>query len=144
MALSDFRCINRFRVPFSDVNMAQHVSHVAFIVWAENVRCTYLDEVLKEPLTGKNGFILARLGFDYEQSLDYREDVAVGCRVSRMGRKSFDFVYEIWSETRQERAAHGLTTMVTYDYASKASVAIPERWREIITAYEVVAPTVGG
>jgi acyl-CoA thioester hydrolase len=143
MALTDFRCITHFRVPFGDVNMAQHVSHVAFVVWAENVRCIYFDEVLQEPLTGNNGFILARLGFDYEQALDYREEVAVGCRVSRIGRKSFDFVYEIWSETRQVRAACGLTTMVAYDYEAKASVAIPERWREIITAYEVVAPTVG-
>ena len=143
MALSEFRCITRFRVPFRDVNMAQHASHVAFIVWAENVRCMYFDEVLKEPLTGNNGFILGRLGFDYEQSLDYREEMAVGCRVSRMGRKSFDFVYEIWSETRQERAAHGFTTMVAYDYEAEASIVVPERWREIITAYEVVAPTMG-
>jgi hypothetical protein len=33
--------------------------------------------------------------------------------------------------------------MVAYDYTAKASIAIPERWREIIAAYEVVAPAVG-
>ena len=33
--------------------------------------------------------------------------------------------------------------MVAYDYEANTSVAIPERWREIITAYQVVAPTVG-
>jgi acyl-CoA thioester hydrolase len=141
MALTDFRSTTRFRVPFCDVNMAQHVSHVAFIVWAENVRCIYFDEVLKEPLTGDHGFILARLGFDYEQSLDYREEVAVGCRVSRIGHKSFDFVYEIWSDSRQLRVARGFTTMVAYDYEAKSSIAVPERWREVIAAYEVIAPT---
>ena len=51
--------------------------------------------------------------------------------------------YEIWSETRQIHAAQGLSTMVAHDYEANKSIVIPERWREIITAYEVVAPTGG-
>ena len=140
MAMYDFRCTMRFRVPFGNVDMMQHVNHSAYIVWAETVRCTYLADVLREPLNGSKGNILARLAFDYEQPLDFREEVAIGCRVSRIGSKSFDFVYEVWSQTRQIRAAHGLTTMVAYDYDAKTSIVIPEQWREIITAYEVVAP----
>lgn len=143
MAIADFRCMVRFRVPFCDVDMLQHVNHAAYVVWAETVRGIYFAEVLGESLTGANGIIMARLEFDYERPLDYREEVAVGCRITRIGRRSFDFVYEIWSETRKERAARGLTTLVAYDYEGKSSIVVPERWREIITAYEVVAPTVG-
>ncbi len=143
MALADFRCAMRFRVPFCDVDMLRHVNHASYVVWAETIRCDYFGDVLKEPLPRKNGCILARLEFDYEQPLDYREEVAVGCRISRLGRKSFDIVYEIWSETRQTRAARGLSTMVAFDYEAQASIAIPERWREIVTAYELVAPTLG-
>jgi acyl-CoA thioester hydrolase len=143
MPLNDFRCVLRFRVPFCDVDMLQHVNHAAYVVWAETVRCNYFAEVLKESLSGANGIILAMLQFDYEQPLDYREDVAVGCRIARIGRKSFDFLYEIWSETRQLRAAHGISTMVAFDYEANKSIVIPERWREIVTAYEDVAPTGG-
>ena len=143
MALADFRCITRFRVPFCDVDMLQHVNNASYVVWVETVRCIYFAEVLKESLPGANGIILARLGVDYEQPLDYREEVAVGGRISRIGRKSFDFAYEIWSETRQLRAAHGSSTMVAYDYKAQSSVVVPERWREIVAAYEVVAPTSG-
>lgn len=142
MAMSDFRCTMRFRVPFGNVDMMQHVNHAAYIVWAETVRCTYFGEVLRDLLNGSKGNILARLTFDYEQPLDFREEVAIGCRISRMGRKSFDFIYEVWSETRQVRAARGLTTMVAFDYEAKTSIVVPERWREIITAYEWVAPAV--
>lgn len=140
MPLTDFRCVTRFRVPFCDVDMLQHANHAAYVIWAETVRCDYFAEVLKESITGTNGIILARLQFDYEQPLDYREDVAVGCRIARMGRKSFDFIYEIWSETRQERAARALATVVSFDYEAKTSIVIPERWRKIISDYEVVAP----
>lgn len=143
MSLAEFRCVMRFRVPFCDVDMLQHANHAAYVVWAETARCAYFDEVLGESLNGANGIILARLEFDYQRPLDYREEVAVGCRVARIGRKSFDFVYEIWSETREERAVCGLTTVVAYDYEARTSKAIPERWRELIAAYEVAAPTVG-
>jgi acyl-CoA thioester hydrolase len=127
MALTDFQCITRFQVPFCDIDMLQHVNNASYVVWVETVRCNYFAEVLKESLAGANGVILARLELDYEQPLDYREEVAVGCRISRLGRKSFDFAYEIWSETRQLRAAHGVSAMVAYDYSAKASIVIPER-----------------
>lgn len=142
MAMADFRCTMRFRVPFGDVDMMQHVNHASYVVWAETIRCTYLADVIREPLNGAKGNILATLAFEYEQPIDFREEVAIGCRISRMGRKSFDFVYEVWSETRQVRAARALTTMVAYDYEAKTSITIPERWREVIAAYELVAPAV--
>ena len=69
--------------------------------------------------------ILARLQFEYDQPLDYREEVAVACRIARLGRKSFEFLYEVWSETRQIRAAHGSSTMVAYDYKAQSSVVVP-------------------
>ncbi len=143
MALADFRCVMRFRVPFCDVDMMQHANHASYIVWAETARSVYFADVVGESVNGANGMILARLEFDYERPLDYLEQVAVGCRISRTGRKSSDFAYEIWSETRKERAANGITTMVAYDYEAKATRLVPERWREIIAGYEVVAPSAG-
>lgn len=140
MPLSDFRCIHWFRVPFCDVDMMQHVNNASYVVWAETARCEYFDEVMKQEITGPTGIILAHLEFDYYSPLDFREEVAVGCRISRVGKKSFDFVNEIWSERRQVMAARGLTTMVAYDYEKLQSIAIPERWREIVNAYEVVKP----
>lgn len=142
MALADFKCVTRFRVPFCDIDMLQHVNNASYVVWAETARCIYFDEVLKESLVGENGIILARLELDYERSLDYREEVAVGCRIARIGRKSFDFAYEIWSETRKVRAARGLSSMVAFDYSAKNSILVPDRWREVIAAYEVIAPNV--
>jgi acyl-CoA thioester hydrolase len=143
MPLSHFRSITRFSVPYCDMDMLQHVNHASYIIWAETARCNYFDEVFKTSLTGSNGMILAKLQFEYEQPLEYREEVAVGCRISRLGRKSFDFAYEIWSETRQLRAAHGVSSMVAYDYPAQSSIVVPERWRELIAAYEIIPPKAG-
>jgi acyl-CoA thioester hydrolase len=143
MALTDFRCITRFRVPFCDMDMHQHVNNASYVVWMETIRCLYFEEVLDQPISGEAGIILARLELDYEQPLDYREEVAVTGRISRIGRKSFDFEHEIWSETRQLRAAHGLAAMVAYNHATKSSIVVPDRWRDVVVGYEIVAPVVG-
>jgi acyl-CoA thioester hydrolase len=142
MALDDFRFVRRFRVAYHDIDMLQHANNAAYVVWLETVRCNYFDEVLGGSITGANSMIVARLEMNYEQPLGYREDVAIGCRVSRIGRKSFDVSFEIWSETRRQRAAYGLSTMVAYSYESKTSITFPEPWGEIIEAYEFVAPAV--
>jgi len=140
MPLADFRYINRFRVPYCDVDLLQHVNHASYIVWAETARCGYFVDVLKESITGNRGMILAHLEFDYEQPLDFGDQVSIGCRISRLGGKSFEFFYEIWSDTRRLRAARGLSTMVAYDYEGKQSIGIPERWVEIVAGYELIPP----
>ncbi len=140
MALADFRHITRFRVPYCDIDMLRHVNNVSYVTWAETARCEYFEEVLAESLTERHSMILVRQEFDYEQQIEYRDQVAVGCRISRLGGKSFDFTYEIWDETRNRRAARASSTMVAFDYEQNKSIVIPEKWREVITKYEVVKP----
>ena len=143
MALDEFKSISRFRVPFCDIDMLQHVNNAAYAVWAETARCVYHAEVLGESLTGANGIIVAKLEVNYERALIYRERVAIGCRVTRSGRKSFDFLFEVWSEDTNQRAACCHTTLVAFNFETKNSVVIPQKWRELIAAHEVVAPEMG-
>jgi hypothetical protein len=71
--------------------------------------------------------MLARLETDYEQPLGCREEVAVGCRILRIRARLGSYVLH-----KNARA-----------YTAKASIVIPERWREIITACELIATTLG-
>jgi|SRR5271165_174864 len=134
--LEDFRYVQRFEVPFADIDMLRHANNTAYIRWAEQARCSYFADILGEDITGERGIILARLEIDYEKPIFYRERLALGCRVSRIGRKSFDFAYEIWSEDRKERCAVLRSPCVAFNYVANASFAIPDAWRERIAAYE--------
>ncbi len=140
MSLTDFRSITRFRVPFCDIDMMQHVNNAAYVVWAETARCVYFDEVLGGGLNGREGIILAKLEITYERPLEYRDNVAVASRVTRIGTKSFALLCEIWSDDSGQRSAFCMATLVAYDYEAKASIAVPQKWRERIAAHEVVAP----
>jgi len=134
--LAGYRYVRRFRVPFADIDMLRHVNNTAYIRWAEEIRSEYFVEVLAEDITSSRGIIMARLSADYEVAAYYREQVAIGCRVSRFGRKSFDFSYEVWSEDRELRCATILTTIVAMNYETNASIVIPEEWRTKVAAFE--------
>jgi acyl-CoA thioester hydrolase len=140
MALNEFSSITRFRVPFCDIDMLQHVNNAAYAVWAETARCMYFEDVLHESLTGTSGMVVAKLEIHYERALTYLEHVAVAARVTRIGRKSFDFLFEFWSEDSNQRAAYCNTTLVAFNFETKKSVPIPDKWRELIAAHEAVPP----
>ena len=134
--LEGFPLISRFTIPFSDVDMMQHVNNVAYIRWCEMLRAEYFARVMKTPINGDRGMIQANIDFTYERELHYREQIAIGIKISRLGTKSWDFSYEIWSESYDRRAAQGITTVVAYDFVHHASIPIPPEWRAAIDAYE--------
>lgn len=134
--LEDFPLISRFSVPFADVDMMRHVNNVAYIRWTETMRSEYFAQVMKVPINGDHGMIQATINFTYERQLLYREQISIGCKIPRIGTKSFDFYYEIWSETAGHRAAHGITTMVAFDFINNRTIAVPQSWREAIAEYE--------
>ncbi|MBV9269972.1 MAG: acyl-CoA thioesterase [Candidatus Eremiobacteraeota bacterium] len=134
--LKDFPLITRFSVPFADIDMMQHVNNVAYIRWLETMRAEYFAQVMGGNINGATGMIQASINFTYERQLAYREDVAVGIKISRIGTKSWDFYYEVWSATHEKRAAHGITGMVAFDFVSNRTIAVPQAWRDAIAAYE--------
>lgn len=134
--LEGYPLIWRFSVPFADVDMMRHVNNVAYIRWAETMRAEYFAQVMRTPINGAHGMIQATINFTYERQLEYREQLALGVRIPRIGTKSFDFEYEIWSESQGRRAAHGITTMVAFDFEANQTIAVPQSWRESIAEYE--------
>jgi len=134
--LDDFPLISRFSIPFGDIDMMRHVNNVAYIRWAEMLRSEYFAQVMHTAINGERGMIQATINFVYQSQLSYRETIVVGCKIPRIGTKSFDFSYEVWSETQGCRAAHGITTMVAFDFVKNQTIAVPPAWRDAIAAYE--------
>ena len=134
--LEGYPLVSRFSVPFADVDMMRHVNNVAYIRWTETMRSEYFAQVMRTPINGDHGMIQATINFTYERQLVYREQIAIGCKIPRIGNKSFDFEYEIWSDTHGHRAAHGITTMVAFDFVRDQTIVVPEDWRKAIAEYE--------
>jgi acyl-CoA thioester hydrolase len=138
--LSDFRLVHRFRVTFADVDMLRHANNVAYARWAETLRTEYFADVLGERVGGARGMILARTEIVYEKPIAYRERIAVGGRVGKIGTKSFEFLNEVWSEDRDERCATISCTLVAFDYEADRTIVVPDVWRVKIASFESAAP----
>jgi acyl-CoA thioester hydrolase len=134
--LEAYRIVKRFRVPFGDVDMLRHVNNIAYLRWAEQLRSDYLLDVIGASSAWTTGMILARMNIDYERQIAYRENVAIGCRVSRFGTKSMDFSHEVWSDDSGERCARITATVVAMDYQAQATIVLPDLWRARIVEFE--------
>ena len=135
--LEEYRIVMRFRVPFGDVDMLRHVNNLAYLRWAEQMRSDYLLDVIRAESALTRGMILAKMTIDYERQIAYREHVAIGCRVSRFGTKSFDFSHEVWSDDSGLRCARITSTLVAMDFDAGRTIAVPQAWRERIAEFEV-------
>ncbi len=134
--LDGYRFVHRFRVPFCDVDMLGHANNTAYLRWAETIRTEYLADVMGEHIGGRRGMILARVTVNYESPIAYREAIAIGCRVTRIGTKSFDFDHDVWSDERGIRCATIASTLVAMDYTANVTIAVSDDWRARIDAYE--------
>jgi acyl-CoA thioester hydrolase len=139
--IADCRYRQRFTVPFRDVDMFDHVNNVAYLTWCEDIRIRYFEEVVGVPIKGSpKSMIILRMDYHYLRQVGYRDEIILGARTSRFGTKSYDMHYEVWNETRQERAGYGLSVLVAFDYAANRSIPIPDEWRDRVGAYELVKP----
>ena len=134
--LEAYRLVHRFRVPFADIDMLGHANNTAYLRWAEAIRIAYLADVIGEDIGGPRGMILARTNIEYRTPIAYREAIAIGCRIARIGTKSFDIAHEVWSDDRSVCCATIATTLVAMDYTNNVTIAVPDAWRSRIAAYE--------
>ncbi len=138
MSLDDFRFRLPIRVIFGDLDFYRHVNNARYITWMETARLDWVGEVLGIPLTSTRAVIMASQTYQYEKQVSYHEELVMGCRCSRLGRRSLDLTYELWRG--DERTGHGVSALVAFDYDANATMAVPDEWRERIFAYEAVAP----
>jgi len=134
--LEGYRFASRFRVPLSDVDILRHANNVAYLRWAETLRTDYAAEVLGADVGGEHGMILAKTKVVYEKPILYRERVAIGTRIPRIGGKSFDFEFEVWSDDKDVRCAHIYSVLVAMNYVTNQTIPVPQDWRDRIVEFE--------
>jgi acyl-CoA thioester hydrolase len=139
--LEHFPKIDHLRVQFSDVDMLRHVNNLTYLRWAETARTEYFAEVLGGQNGTAEGIILAKLEISFERQMAFREHVALGTRLHRIGTKSFQLEHEIWSTDHDHRCAHILATLVAFNYELNKTIEVPDLWRKRIAAFEATPAT---
>lgn len=75
-------------IRWRDLDAFNHVNHVVFLTYLEEVRDEWLGRVLADPALVW-GYVIARVEIDYRRELTLGDDVVVArCSLERLGTKS--------------------------------------------------------
>jgi acyl-CoA thioester hydrolase len=138
-APDDFRVLLDWPVQWGDQDMFGHVNNTVYFRWFETARVEYLNRLglARMHAGAQQGPILAHVGCNFRQQLQFPDTVRIGTRVSRIGNTSMTIEHAIWSVAQNlALAAEGTSTVVVFDYLKQRPVRISDEIRRSINELE--------
>jgi acyl-CoA thioester hydrolase len=112
-------------IRWRDLDAFNHVNHVVFLTYLEEVRDEWLGRVLEDPELVW-GYVIARVEIDYRRELTLEDDAVVArCSLERLGTKSV--TTREWVLTRDgEVSAEAIAVLVARDEETGTSRTITD------------------
>ncbi len=138
MTSERFRCFIPIKIRFRDLDAFGHVNNAVYFTYMEMARTEYFSQIglLKPGEFPSPFFILAEATCQFKAPIQLETPLILQVRVNRLGNSSFDMAYRFVDEARDTVMATGRTVQVTFDYAAKRSVPLPDEWRAAIVRFE--------
>lgn len=122
----------QFQPRFRDLDGLNHVNNAVFITYLENARFSWHKDLKFENQNKEYNFIIAHVEVDYLSPIKLISNIEVKMWVSRIGKKSWDFSYEIVDFINGNVYAKAKTTQVYYDYKIDQSLELPNEFKKIL------------
>jgi acyl-CoA thioester hydrolase len=120
-------------IRWRDLDSFNHVNHVVFLTYLEEVRDEWLGRALESP-DDVWGYVVARIEIDYRRELRQEDDIVVArCRLERIGNSSVT-TRETISTRDGELAAEASAVLVARDEQTGRSRPIDDRERAAFEA----------
>ena len=151
MAKADYVCAHRLRVRWVEVDMQKVVFNGHHLTYIDSAIADYwraIDLAYPEGYVDRyaNDMFLRKAAVDYLGSAHYEDELAVHCRVAKLGRSSMTFAFEIWRERPAPSEATLIQAELLYvnaDPKTMKAAPLPEDLRTRVRAYERTAPAEG-
>jgi YbgC/YbaW family acyl-CoA thioester hydrolase len=119
MAKADYVCAHRLRVRWAEVDMQKVVFNGHYLTYIDSAIADYWRAI---GLAYPEGYVdryasdifLRKAAVDYLGSARYEDELAVHCRVAKLGRSSLTFAFEIWREQPEPSTAPLITAELVY------------------------------
>lgn len=135
--MAEFHFFHPVEVRYEDVDAQRHVNNVRFFTYMEQARGAYLQHL--GLWDGRDfdaiGIILVEASCSYKAQIAFGDQLRVGVRCSRIGRKSLELVYSILENDGREMAT-GRTVLVAYDYRKSQSIPVSKEWRRVLAGFD--------
>ncbi|HJT62771.1 MAG TPA: thioesterase family protein [Burkholderiales bacterium] len=143
MPRADFVCALTLRVRWAEVDMQKIVFNGHYLTYIDTAIAEYWREIGLPYPEGYverfgNDIYLRKATLEYLGSARYDDELAVCCRVARLGRSSMTFQFEIYRQSQVLITAE--LVYVNADPSTMKAAPLPEDLRERVRKYERVAP----
>lgn len=140
MAKSDFKFAWPFRVRYSEVDGQKIVFNAHYLTYYDTAITEYFralpyDYMGQVERTGQD-FHTVRTLVEYQQAIEFDEDIEVLVRTSRLGRSSITFLLEIHPQGKEDLRATGEVVWVNTDQETHKSAAVPQDLVDKLVALE--------
>ena len=111
-----------------DMDAIGHINNETILSYFEDVRVRYLSSLSIDinNQSESNSVILASMKIDYYHQVNYPDIFDVGCRIIRVGTKSFDLLSSIFLKDSDKTLVSGLFTIVCFDYVKQKTIVVPD------------------
>lgn len=133
--MEGFRFVMPITVRFSDCDPLGHVNNAVFFTYLEEARIGWFRAVFGEG-SARQTAILAEACCSFRSQVHPWDELAVGVRVERIGRSSFDHGYRIEDKGTSRLVAEARTVSVGFDYQKNVSRALSDDFRSAVNAYQ--------
>ena len=140
MAKSDFKFAWPFRVRYAEVDGQRIVFNAHYLTYFDTAITEYFralpyDYMGQVDRTGED-YHTVRTLVEYQQPIEFDEDIEVHVRTARMGRTSLTFLLEIHPKDTEDPRATGEVVWVNADQTTHRSTPLPDELVEKISTFE--------
>jgi YbgC/YbaW family acyl-CoA thioester hydrolase len=145
MPRADFVCAPRLRVRWAEVDMQKIVFNGHYLTYIDTAIAEYWREIGLPYPQGyverfANDVYLRKATLEYLGPARYDDELAVCCRVARLGRSSMTFNFEIYRGAEPQPLVSAELVYVNADPATMKAAPLPDELRERVRRYEKIAP----
>ena len=106
----------------------RHINNAKYLTFLETARLEYLSTLGIDinRWDSETSVILAGMKVDYYRQSSYPNTYEIGCRITRLGNKSFDIFNALFEELNDDPIVTATFAIVCYNYHLDESIAVPQ------------------
>lgn len=136
----DYPYTTELKVLWGDMDALRHVNNVTYYRYFEHLRTEFFYTLIGAIETPDFGPVVAESGCRFLSSLTYPDTITLGLAIEHIGSTSVIHNYGIYSSAQQRLAATGHARMVNINIDSGQKTPLPDKYREILSQYQVAKP----
>jgi acyl-CoA thioester hydrolase len=128
----DFNFIKSVEARWVDMDALRHINNSVYLSYFESARVEFLDSlgVNINKWEENESVILGKMEITYLRQSSYPNIYDIGCRISRLGTKSFDIFSAIFDKKSLTPIVTGTFGTVSFNYKSQQTILIPKAVRD--------------